>query len=48
MYTKESMKLCTIIVPCYNEQETIPIFYQEITTVFKELEKELEFELFFY
>ncbi len=47
MYTKESMKLCTIIVPCYNEQETIPIFYQEITTVFKELEKELEFELFF-
>lgn len=39
--------VCSFVVPCYNEQEVIPIFYQEIVKVLKELEQELEFEFFF-
>lgn len=31
----EKQKLITIIVPCYNEQESLPIFYKEITKVLK-------------
>lgn len=40
------MKLCTLVVPCYNEQETIPIFYKETLLVIEEL-KELQFEFLF-
>ena len=32
------MKTVTIVVPCYNEQEALPIFYKEITNVFSEME----------
>lgn len=31
------MKKISIIVPCYNEEEALPIFYDEITKVMKEL-----------
>lgn len=31
------MKIISIIVPCYNEEEALPIFYDEITKVMKEL-----------
>ena len=27
------MKKISIIVPCYNEEQTIPLFYEEITKV---------------
>ena len=33
----------SIIVPCYNEQEALPIFYKEIDKVSKEM-KEVDFE----
>ena len=37
------MKKISVIVPCYNEEEALPIFYEEITKVMKELESyELE------
>lgn len=39
--------LLSIIVPCYNEEETLPIFYNEILQVMKNLLYELEFELIF-
>ena len=42
------MKIISIIVPCYNEEESAPIFYQEIqklNTFFQE--KELTYELIF-
>ena len=39
-------KLVSIVVPCYNEEEAIPYFYDEITKVSKQL-KELEFEYIF-
>lgn len=31
------MKKISIIVPCYNEEEALPLFYEEITKVMKEL-----------
>ncbi|BCN30082.1 glycosyltransferase family 2 protein [Anaeromicropila herbilytica] len=37
------MEKLSIIVPCYNEQESLPIFYKEITKVADEM-KEIEFE----
>ncbi len=36
------MKKISIIVPCYNEEETIKYFYNEITKVFKNLNYDLE------
>lgn len=39
-------KKLSIIVPCYNEEQALPFFYQEIDKVSKEL-KELNFELIF-
>ena len=36
------MEKVSIIVPCFNEEEAIPIFYQEITKVFKKIDYQLE------
>lgn len=36
------MKNITIIVPCYNEQEALPIFYRETTAVLDALDYEYE------
>ena len=36
----------SIVIPCYNEQETIPIFYKEVTKIADEM-KDLDFELLF-
>ncbi len=36
----------TVVVPCYNEQEVLPIFYQQISKVAASLD-DLEFELIF-
>ena len=27
------MKLVSVVVPCYNEQEVLPMFYEEITKI---------------
>lgn len=40
------MEKISIIVPCYNEEEALPIFYEEIQKVIKDME-EVEFELLF-
>ena len=37
------MKKVTIIVPCYNEQESLPIFYQEAVSVIKKTSYDYEF-----
>lgn len=34
--------MITLIVPCYNEQESLPIFYQEVTAVVQRMESEYE------
>ena len=44
------MKLVSVVVPCYNEQEVLPMFYEEITKVTAGMAKEhpeLEFEYLF-
>lgn len=37
------MKKISIIIPCYNEQEAIPYFYEEINKVSKSIKKDFEF-----
>lgn len=44
--TKEKKDLISIVVPCYNEQESLPIFYKEITKVAKDM-KTVNFEFLF-
>lgn len=39
------MKKISIIVPCYNEEEALPIFYEEITKVMKDIK--VKYELIF-
>ena len=44
------MKLVSVVVPCYNEEEVLPMFYDEITKVTDSMKKEhseLEFEFLF-
>lgn len=43
---KEDKELISIIVPCYNEEDSLPIFYKEIDKVAKEMEK-VDFEFIF-
>ena len=37
------MKKLSIVVPCYNEEEAIPYFYEEINKVSKEMKNDFEF-----
>ena len=41
-FVVEKQKLISIIVPCYNEQESLPIFYKEITKVLKNADYDYE------
>lgn len=41
------MKVISIVVPCYNEEEAIPFFYEEVDKVSQEMEKEAKFEFVF-
>jgi len=41
------MKKIAIVVPCYNEQEAIPYFYEEINKVSNEMKSNAEFEFLF-
>ena len=40
------MQKISVIIPCYNEEEAIPIFYNEITSVFASM-NDVEYELLF-
>ena len=40
------MKKISIVVPCYNEEESIPLFYEEINKTSKEI-KDYDFEFIF-
>lgn len=39
-------EIISIIIPCYNEQQSIPIFYKEINDISKKIKK-IDFELLF-
>ena len=40
------MKKISIVVPCYNEEKALPIFYKEITKITKQMKK-VDFEFIF-
>ena len=40
------MKKIGVIVPCWNEEESLPLFYEEMTKVMEKM-KENEFEIMF-
>ena len=47
---RQTMKLISVVVPCYNEQEVLPMFYDEIIKVSDGMKKEhsdIEFEFLF-
>ena len=41
------MKKISIVVPCYNEQETIPIFYKEVSKIGEKLKDKATLEFLF-
>lgn len=41
------MKVLSIVVPCYNEEETVNLFYQAVEDVRKSLPKDLDLEYLF-
>lgn len=44
------MKLISVIVPCYNEQEVLPLYYNEMNKIMAQMKSEhddIEFELLF-
>lgn len=41
------MDLISIIVPCFNEQESMPIFYNEIIKIEKQMKDKTSFEIIF-
>ncbi len=40
------MSKITLVVPCYNEEEALPLFYQEVNKIIKQFEK-VDFEFLF-
>ena len=40
------MKKISVIVPCYNEEDSLPLFYKEVTKVLQEI-KDADYELVF-
>lgn len=40
-------KLCSCIVPCFNEEEVIPLYYKEMQKVRKQEEGKIDFEIIF-
>ncbi len=41
------MKKISIVVPCYNEEESLPLFYEEVNKVSKKMEQKADFEFVF-
>lgn len=39
------MDLLSVVVPCYNEQEALPIFYNEIIKIAEEIKESINFEV---
>ena len=38
-YKEQNMETLAIIVPCYNEQEALPLFYKEASKVLEKLKE---------
>ena len=46
VYKRQEVKKMTVIVPCFNEEEALPIYYKEMCKVMNRM-KEVELELLF-
>lgn len=42
-----SMKKISIVVPCYNEEESLPLFYDEVNKVVEKMKNKTDFEFVF-
>ncbi|MBQ8440006.1 MAG: glycosyltransferase family 2 protein, partial [Clostridia bacterium] len=40
-------ELISIVVPCYNEEESLPLFYAEMCKVMEQMREQVDFELIF-
>ncbi len=40
------MKKISIVVPCFNEEEALPVYYEEMSRVMEQM-REVDFELLF-
>ena len=38
-----NMKKISIVVPCYNEEESLPLFYEEVNKVTEKMKKKAKF-----
>ena len=41
------MKLLSVVVPCYNEEDSVPIFYNEIVKIAEQMKENVNFEFIF-
>lgn len=41
------MKKISIVVPCYNEEESLPLFYEEVNKITEKMKKKTDFEFVF-
>ena len=41
------MEKISVIVSCYNEEEALPLFYEEIVKAAKKMSKKVDFEFLF-
>ena len=47
MKEMQKKELISIVVPCYNEEESLPLFYAEMCKVMEEMREQVDFELIF-
>lgn len=43
----DDMEKISVVVPCYNEEDSIPLFYEEISKIIQKMKKVVSFELIF-
>ena len=41
------MKKITLMIPCYNEEKSLPILYEDLTRVIKSINKDYNWEILF-
>ena len=45
MKEMQKKELISIVIPCYNEEESLPLFYAEMCKVMEEMREQVDFEL---
>ena len=41
------MEKISVVIPCYNEEKAIPLFFEELKKATKDLSKKVDFEIIF-